>query len=242
MRARIFDWLRRAQRSRLSTGRGMAATLLAVYITLEAASASRDSWSAVPGLLVFAFVIWWALWWGFVLASSFWEFLVSGSRPDKRVGRRWQRSGSVRPDLREDGAAEIFVDEGSGILFRKRRWFIASGTPSFEVPDARWRTIASRHHEEPQHLVLFKGRHYWLYRGRFYWINADYSAEDIRALVFARDDRHERQLERAHALFAAESEAPAKGTRRAVPRAVKHVVRERDEGRRVDCGNDFELL
>src|SRR4051812_19179767 len=49
------------------------------------------------------------------------------------------------------------------------------------------------------------GRQYWWCIGRFYWEDDGLSAKDVYALVYERQRRKERQIERAHAVVATDS-------------------------------------
>jgi 5-methylcytosine-specific restriction endonuclease McrA len=59
------------------------------------------------------------------------------------------------------------------------------------------------------------------------------------ALVTERERRKQRQLERAHAAMHQDLDGAPRRER--IPREIKLAVWQRDGGRCVDCGSDFDL-
>jgi hypothetical protein len=95
--------------------------------------------------------------------------------------------------------------------------------------------------DEPQFLATWRDRSFWWYDDAFYWTTAGaYTSEDIKALLFTRERNRERELDHAHAVLAA-STSPAARKREPIPRDVRKAVWERDEGKCVECGSDFDI-
>jgi hypothetical protein len=84
------------------------------------------------------------------------------------------------------------------------------------------------------------GRQYWWCRDRFYWEDDGLTAEDVYALVYERERRKDRQLERAHAVMATDA-LPQQPRRDVIPREVRRAVFDRDGGRCVECGSNFDI-
>jgi 5-methylcytosine-specific restriction endonuclease McrA len=88
-------------------------------------------------------------------------------------------------------------------------------------------------------LIEAEGRQWWWYRDCFYWEDDGLTAHDVMALVVERERRKARKLERAHA--AMQQELNGSPRREPIPRDVRLGVWQRDGGRCVECGSDFEL-
>jgi 5-methylcytosine-specific restriction endonuclease McrA len=58
-------------------------------------------------------------------------------------------------------------------------------------------------------------------------------------LVFEREKRRERQLERAHAVMSGAAQGATR--REPIPREIRIAVWQRDGGRCIDCGATFDL-
>jgi hypothetical protein len=116
-----------------------------------------------------------------------------------------------------------------------------SGKRTFDV---RWRrgairAIQAEQHETPVALFSLDARVYWAFQDCFYWEDEGLTAQDVKALVFQRNRKRERQLATAHALLQAEGAGQA--GRSPVPVEVRRAVFERDGGRCAECGSNFDL-
>lgn len=83
-------------------------------------------------------------------------------------------------------------------------------------------------------------RRYWWCCDRFWCEDDDLSPQDVFALAYERELGRRRRLERAHAVLGARA-LPERPRREPVPRELRRVVFERDGGRCVECGSDFDL-
>ncbi len=228
------------RRRRLRTNRGIAAAAITAFVVIVGAAGSHDHGGSLPALAILSPVGWWFWWVALSVVHAIRVDLVRGRPPDVRVGRQWQSNGATRQQLRQDGNARVFADRG-GILLRKRHWFVGSGTPPFEIPEGRWNELASAQLTEPQYLATWRDRTFWWYDDAFYWSTAGaYASDDIKALLYARQRQSERELEHAHAVLAA-STSPATRKRERIPRDVRQAVWERDGGKCVECGSDFDI-
>lgn len=129
-----------------------------------------------------------------------------------------------------------FVERGT--WFWKRHRFV-TGSLAAERPIST-RLLAAleeAQRRQPVALIEADGRRWWWFRDAFYWEDDDLTAGDVMALVAERERRKRRKLERAHAALRREG-APRRAP---IPRELRLEVWERDGGRCVDCGGDFEL-
>jgi hypothetical protein len=135
--------------------------------------------------------------------------------------------------LREDNNAQFFKNR-SGFLWRKRFWFVGTGCPPVEFKFDRIQHLYQRALDEPVAIARLEPRTWWLFGDVVYWENAGYSASDVKALLLQRERQKQRQLDRAHALMAADETPTIR--REGIPKDVKQAVFERDQGRCAECG------
>ncbi len=103
----------------------------------------------------------------------------------------------------------------------------------------RQRALEAGQTLQPAAVLSADGRVYWLFEDRLYWEDDQLDAEDVLALIRDRERRQQRKLERAHAAMAANAAGVPR--REAIPRDVRLAVFERDGGRCVECGSNFDI-
>jgi hypothetical protein len=143
----------------------------------------------------------------------------------------------------------VLREISNGALVRQRltllgwRWCYARGEtplgPAWST--RRVRAIEAEQRERPVALLRDGRRSTWLFEERFYVEDEGLSARDVLALVRERERRARRTLQRAHATLARAADGTAPAGRGRIPADVRRVVFERDGGRCVDCGSDFDL-
>jgi hypothetical protein len=227
----MFERIRNSER--LTSRRGIAASVIAGFLFIGLAGNSFFAAIIVSPLL------WWFVWWFAGATARIWREILEGKPPAIYPGRVWQ-SSSAQKQLREDTNGAVFVDRG-GILRRERHWFVASGTLPIRLSAEKYQHAVEQQEQQPVLIATCRDRIFWWYDDAIYWTNNwDYDSEDVKALLFARERQHQRQLDHAHAVMAA-STSPAARKRDPIPKEVKLAVWKRDEGKCVECSSEFDL-
>lgn len=117
--------------------------------------------------------------------------------------------------------------------------FVGKRKTSTSCSTSAFRSVQAAQESQPQRLALIGGKAYWLFENRYYSEDEDLSAEDVLALVRDRERRRQRKLERARAGLA--SEAADAPRREPISREIRLAVFERDGGRCVECGSNFDI-
>jgi hypothetical protein len=81
---------------------------------------------------------------------------------------------------------------------------------------------------------------YWLFDSKFYKDSDNLSADEVKALLIARQKLTTQRINRAKSISALDSD-PIISRRGAIPDDIKLLVWERDHGKCVKCGSNVEL-
>jgi hypothetical protein len=162
--------------------------------------------------------------------TKFWPV----SEPFAR-GHRHPSSKTLRVDVN----AKIFTTRG-GFLFERRYFFTATGLKPVALKRDSAERILRDRQIRPVRIASVESRTWWTWGEIVCWETSAYGERDVAAVLTEQRLRHERDLQRAHTVMAAD-QLPLAGTRQLIPASVKQAVYERDLGRCVQCGANQQL-
>ncbi len=124
--------------------------------------------------------------------------------------------------------------------FRRRRRFHAGRFAAAQpITAEQFASAEALQREQPMAVMSADGKQWWWFRDCFYWEDEGLTAHDVMALVLDRERRRQRKLDRAHA--ALRQEASPVPRRELIPVEVRKAVFDRDGGRCVQCGSNFDI-
>lgn len=121
------------------------------------------------------------------------------------------------------------------------RYTVQSGR---RILNVRWKrpvydAIHAAQQDDPVPLLRDGRRTLWHFHDGFYWEDEGLDSEDVKALVHQRERRSQQKLQTARSLMHADE--AGRPTRIPIPSDVRRAVFERDGGRCVECGSNFDL-
>ena len=96
-----------------------------------------------------------------------------------------------------------------------------------------------------QHIEGTESRHkkitWWMYKDDIYWEDEEHTQTEVKALIFEKERKKRRQLDKAIAIMEQEETARLTKSRESIPDEVKIFVWQRDGGKCVNCSTNKTL-
>jgi len=143
--------------------------------------------------------------------------------------------------LRKDVKARIFKTHTCLFLpyYRFERQ-VRSHVIHVDMKTSEYKRKNARQRIQPVRLYALEGKTWWWYRGEFYTETEGYSPEEVKLLLWEKDERRRRKFERLRKATAGTARAKSARHER-IPEEVRMLVWRRDGGRCVKCGSTEDL-
>jgi hypothetical protein len=103
-----------------------------------------------------------------------------------------------------------------------------------------YKSLQQQQQSEPVSALSAEGRTWWWYQGEFYHENDAYTSEDVKLILWEREQKKTRKLERLRKEMLSQH-ALEEARREQIPEDVRIFVWNRDGGKCVECGSPERL-
>jgi 5-methylcytosine-specific restriction endonuclease McrA len=134
-----------------------------------------------------------------------------------------------QPNIFGKGPFTLIIGKRSALVSGRRKW-TRPAVAEYREYSSQW----------PIYVAKLEGRHYWTHAGRVFSDNEGLTQEQVWALLVTRDQRRQRQVDRAVAA-AQQGGTPTEPVRGHIRDDDKEFVWKRDGGRCRNCGATSEL-